>query len=329
MRRPGRGRSMDSPPPKERTMAATSPPEQPAPAPVRVPPDFPVTWESPEAERLFWTIDRVHFPDPLTPLEYDVFTDCFERGFNPGFERYDVPLRVACRRVNTYFYQAMIPLPLPPDEASALASRSEAALEAAMGRLDELWRERWLPEVEEHLAYWEAFDLPNASLPALREHYEGTLRRARRMWVVHFEQTLPVYLALSLFGELYAGIFPGAGALDAYRLLQGLDNKTVQSGRALWRLSRDVLASPTLRAVFARAASSEVVPALARTAEGGAFLAELRAYLDEHGRRGDKWDLVAPRWTEDPTPAITNLKDYVAQPGRDLEAEAAALGAER
>ena len=46
---------------------------------------------------------------------------------------------------------------------------------------------------------------------------------------------LPAYLAVSEFDELYRGLFPEAGPLDSYRLLEGLPNLTVEVGQAAGR----------------------------------------------------------------------------------------------
>ncbi len=61
--------------------------EQHGPAPgeqMPVPPDFPVVWENPGDEQLFWMHDAMHFPDPLTLLDDDALIRTLERH---GFTR--------------------------------------------------------------------------------------------------------------------------------------------------------------------------------------------------------------------------------------------------
>ena len=36
---------------------------------IPTPPDFPVVWENPDEERLFWSRDAMHFPKPVNALE--------------------------------------------------------------------------------------------------------------------------------------------------------------------------------------------------------------------------------------------------------------------
>jgi len=72
------------------------------------------------------------------------------------------------------------------------------------------------------------------------------------------------------------------------------------------------------------------VAALEGSDEGRAFLVALRAYLDEHGRRGSNFfDLARPSWIEDPAPVIDNLKGYLGNADYDVEAQEADLAAER
>jgi pyruvate,water dikinase len=136
-------------------------------------------------------------------------------------------------------------------------------------------------------------------------------------------------MAVSTFEEFYSDLFESEGAFDAYRLLQGLDNKTFESGRMLWRLSRRALEMPELRKVLEERAAVDVVPALEGSSEGREFLTELGAYLDEYGHQGDKWGVSYPTWLENPTPVIKMLKDYMSQSGGGPDEELTTLVAER
>ena len=46
--------------------------------PIPASPDFPVVWDDPDDERLFWTRDAMHFPNSVNVLE-DEFLRAFER----------------------------------------------------------------------------------------------------------------------------------------------------------------------------------------------------------------------------------------------------------
>ncbi len=275
----------------------------------------------PADESLFWQQDTMHFPDPLAPMEFAMIQRAVGHGFTHGARAYDAPIdRIEVRTIDGYEYQSMVPVTGTPDEMAAQGARAETAVRAAIGRLDALWSEQILPEVREHLGFWDAFDMEGANRAAFASHVAQTWARVERVWELHFEVVLPAYLAVSEFDELYRGLFPDAGPLDSYRLLEGLPNMTVEVGQALWTLSRRALATGGVRDVLMSQPATEVPAALYATSEGRAFLAELEAYLDAYGRRADKWTIVAPSWTEVPTPAIERLQDFVRMPAAEAPA---------
>jgi pyruvate,water dikinase len=138
---------------------------------------------------------------------------------------------------------------------------------------------------------------------------------------------------MSSFEDLHHDLFGDEDAAGAYRLLQGFDNKVLETDRALWRLSNEVRAVPAVQAIFAGKAPPDVVPALAQLPEGQAFLTRLQAFLDEYGQRSadsNCFELGSPHWwIDDPTPVITHLQDYMARPDHNPEPERAAMAATR
>src|SRR5215210_1880360 len=297
---------------------------------IPVPLDFPVVWENPDDEQLFWMHDAMHFPDPLTMLDDDVLIRTLERhGFTRAAEFYEIPIRAHPRRINTYHYVAMVPLTASPEEMEAIGKRSQEKVETVMYQLSDLWREEFLPETKQYLEYWDGFDLHGASMPELLSHLDETTNRLVRLWEIHFRVVIPMGLAPSMFEEFYGDLFGTEDPFEAYRLLQGFNNKTVESGQMLWQLSRKALGMPEVRKILEEKSAAEVPVALEESAEGREFLADLRAYLDEYGHRGDKWGLSYPTWVEDPTPVIKMLKDYVTQPAGGPGEKPTELAAER
>ena len=297
-------------------------------------PGFPVAWQQhPDDAKLFWQHDPMHFPDPLAPMEAAMLQRTLGPGFGYGARTYNAPIeRVEVRAVNGYLYQAMVPVKGTPEEMAALGQRAEQAIQGVVGRLGELWDDEVLPEVCEHLDAWESFDLVGASRAELVAHLDDTWARLQRVWELHFVTVLPVYLAISEWDELYRGLFPDSGPLDSYKLLEGMPNMTVEVGQELWQLSRRALATDEVRRVLEDVPSSEVPAALEASAEGRAFLADLREYLDHYGRRADKWTITAPSWTEDPTPAIESLRDFARRSDADapgVMTQLASVGRER
>ncbi len=304
--------------------------EQPAPSPISHPPNFPVAWGHPDDKGLLWTLDRMHLADPVHPLGVPFFRFVYEDGINFAAQVYEWPFRSRTCRINTYNYWTFVPPVAPPEEVEAQNMCSKDKLEAVMGRLSEVWRTELLPEIQRYLADWEAFDLPGATMPHLCAHLEKTVARAKRIWEIHFLIAFPFIVAMSIYDDLSSDLFANESAVDAFRLLRGFDNKSLETDRALRELSHKALALPEVCKVVEECVAADVLPALERSKEGQAFLAEVRAYLREYGQRGQKFDcLCAPSWIEDPTPVIKNLKDYVRDRDRDPLAEMAALAAER
>jgi pyruvate,water dikinase len=294
---------------------------------IEPPPNFPVVWERPDDAQLFWHHERMHFPDPVTPLSEDVWAVCLN-GCNRTMAVYDLGLRQIGRRINSYHYEAIVPLEASPEEQTAQSARSAEKLEAAMGCLGEAWATELLPEIKAHLEFWESFDLAGASTPALIAHLGETIARTERLWEIHDLCMVPVFLAISMFDDLYRDLFGNEQALQGYGLLHGFDSKTHETDRALWQLSRQARNAPEVLQVLAEQPAGNVVPALEQSDTGRAFLASLRAFLHEYGQR-TQLALSRPRWIEEPTPAIAILQEYIAQPDRDHQAERAALAETR
>ena len=128
---------------------------------------------------------------------------------------------------------------------------------------------------------------------------------------------------------MYHDLWPQDDPLEAYQLLSGLANTTVEGNSRLNELSREALATPAVRAVFERYSPAEVEDELKKSGDGRAFWRKFEEYLATYGHRNDNTYLDRPTWLEDPTPAIQALKDHVARPDRDLDAELAAVARRR
>ena len=302
---------------------------QAMPVPVRIvaPPEFPVTWASPDDERSPWVHDRLHAPHSVVPLDADFWIRAYN-GFNGAAELYEMPVRARARRINTYIYSSIAPA-VPPEQMEAQGKRAEERITETFGRLERSWNDEWLPEIQSHLAWWASFDLPGASVSALRTHLEETLVRMDLLWQLHFQIVTPIYAAISQFDELYRELFPNDGAFDAYRLLQGFDNKTLETSRELWTLSRRVRASPEIQQLLDGHPPAEFMEALEKTLAGRAFKKDLQAHLDVYGQRGDTWGFSYPSWIEDPLPVIRNLQDSASLAVRDTTNEQGNLVAEQ
>lgn len=291
--------------------------EPPKPVAIPTPPDFPIEWAQPEDQHLPLMRDRQHSPGPVTPLTGQVHERHFAGGSTTGFQRAGQPLRAMVRRINAYYYLAILPS-VPPEQMPEVAPAAEAGARTAIERFVDRWDNEWVPEVQGYYQQWESFDLGGASLAQLLEHLDWSLTTFERFWAIHMEVAIPFMLAPSMFQDLYADLFESDEPLDAYALLQGIDNRSLMADRALWALGRAAAAEPSVAAVIRDTPTANVLPALEGSDEGRAFLATLQSYLAEFGRRSDTViELADPSWVESPGPVIDNLKHYLAPDARD------------
>lgn len=286
----------------------------PAPQAPPVPDDFPVRWDG-QDHRLTWEFDQTNFPHQVAPLEAELVSGAVARGLSHAARVYELPLRgFKSRAVNGYVYNAAIPLVAEPAELEELSSRSAVRLMRANASLGERWDDHFLPELRSLIAASEAIDVETATVGELLAHLRESRARLDRMWEIHFEAMLPASVAVSEFEEMCQGLFPDDDRLAAPRMLQGIDDKTAEIERELFRLSRRALDSPTVARVLEEEDAADVPARLAESDAGQAFLAVLRAHLDDYGHRGATWGLSSPSFIEDPTPVIEDLKDHVTQP---------------
>jgi len=292
-----------------------------------VPKNFPVTWADPAEEALLWEIDQVHFASQTHPLVRD-FGLQLNRGFNAAAETLKLPIRWRKKYVNTYDYMATVPA-VPLDQMEAQTGQALQALDEAMHTLHDTWNDVFLPEIQEHLRFWEAFDLSKADMATLLEHLDQTVKRFERLWKLHFLVVLPMYFGISQFDDLYQDLFEHEDPLKVYRLLQGFDNKTLASDRSLWELSQRARLVPSVNDAFLHRPAQHILGALQRDADAQAFLDALGVHLEHYGRRANQWSLSDVSWIEDPTPLLDTLKEYVRHPPPNPATETEKLARQR
>lgn len=274
--------------------AARSRPWPPPVAEVLAATDFPVTWEDPADADIYWTRDVMHYPHQVTPLDFDIGKVANTPGRAEALHRYwGLPQWPLGRLVNTFQYGGTV-LAVPPAEAAERSELADRRCLSMCHRAGLIWEE-WQPEIEFHIARWRAFDLPGANTDELLRHFDDSLVRLRRAWYIHFLVTRPSLMAMDQFNCLYAELFPEASSLEPLRLLRGGDNKTVETGRELWKLSR-----------------------ILGTAE---FPAELDAFLQAYGHRADSLAITDLSWIEDPSSVLAQVRAFAANPDRDPSLE--------
>ncbi len=282
--------------------------------PVPVPESFPLSWPNPSMEALFWSWDQVHFPHPLTPLTATAEVPAFAEGSTRGFRALAMPLDIRCLVVNGYCYMTNAfdeePAGFPPPWWPAVEQEFERRLPV----LTQTWEREFLPEVQAINQRLRDFDYAGATLEELFAFMDEARRQRVHAWDLHMQVVIPVMGAASRFTELFTQLLGQPRDHEPYLLLQGFENMTVESGKALWRLSRRALRQPAVARVLTETALDRRVEELQRSPEGRAFWQELQGYLDEYGWRSDAFELADPAWAEDASIPLAALRDLIRSP---------------
>lgn len=293
----------------------------PQPRPIELPAEFPIEWPDPAMAHAPWQQDRMHVPAPITPMS-TWWSTIFARGFSQGLADYSVPMGVSTARLNSYFYMAIAPN-VPPEQMAEMGQRSEALIQQALPVFWHRWENEWLPEIQNMWADWGTHDLAGKDDEELKATVARAVELYERIWHIHFELMLPPMIGVSLFQDAYTDLFPDAPPLSAYELLQGFDNVSLEAGRRLRALALRAGDNASLRALIDETSTDQLWERLGTTEEGRAFREQLSDYLHTYGRRSDTvQELADPSWTENPQPALDNLKAYI----RDQEDPDETLG---
>ncbi len=282
--------------------------------PLPVPDHFPVQWPEPAMQSLYWIWDQVHHPHPKTPLSATFEASAFSEGTTHGFQALAMPINYHTFVANGYWYDAMEFLEKAATFPPPWWPRVEQEFLRRLPLLTQTWEREYLPEVQAMNQRLRDFDCAGASTPELLAFIDETHRLRVRAWELHMLAVIPVIGAASRFAEVYEQFLGRPDGSEPYLMLQGFENLTVESGKALWQLSRRALAEPTIARLIADTPVQQLPEELPRSPEGRAFWEEFRRYLDKHGWRSDAFELADPAWVEDPTIPLNTLQDFLQAP---------------
>ncbi len=278
-----------------------------------VPESFPFEWPEPGLEAHFWTWDQVHQPHPVTPLTATYESTAMSEGSTRGFQALAMPMNFVNISINGYVYGSMqmlkpadsFPPPWWPDVEAQFMQRLPVLMQT--------WENEYLPEVQAENQRIRTENYAALSLDALLAFVERTREQRKRMWDVHMQVVMPVMGVASRFAETFEQLL-GKSDGEPYLLLQGFENKSVESGKALWELSRRVLSKPNVAKTIAETPREEVADAVQATPDGQELWEDLQRYLADYGWRSDAFELADPAWIEDPSIPLSTLRDYLNAP---------------
>ena len=280
------------------------------PGPIQAPENFPVHWPDPAMAERSWTWDQMHNPHPLTPLTHTLESPCFCEGSTRGFQAVGMPVRFYAIALNGYNYGHMEFLEPADEFPPPWWPRVEQEFLARLPGLTQTWENDYLPQVQAFNSELRDFDYAGASLDDLLAFLEQARQKRIHMWDLHMQAVIPVMGAASRFAETCEQLLGAAAKSEAYLMLQGFENKTVESGKAMWALSRR--APPSAAKLLAETPVAEIASAL--RASEPSYWAEVERYLEQYGWRSDAFELADPAWTEDPQVPLTQLREMLHAP---------------
>ena len=286
-------------------------------------PAFPTDWTTIRVEGAPYTHDPMHFPFPVSPLMAST-SDAFARGYTAAANEYTLPIQeFQIWHANHYRFERILPM-VPATEAEA--AEQGALLETTMRREIERMIDRWFGEHRPRIV---------ALQERLRElRPRGTSPREvlamldeaasihRELWTIHFRIAFPMLLAMQLYREFHADVF-GESGMDAENLMRGSVSESIAAGFGLADLARRARELGIADIVLTTPDDS-LMAALAATEPGATFLHELDTYLEDYGLRQDLFDFMMPTWQEDPSFALSSVRNYL-RTGHDPRADHAEI----
>lgn len=281
-----------------------------------------------------WYLDEAHSIPPWTPL----FAWSWVHGNHYGdlwaAESIGLPRcrGTDWREIDGCAYMSPV-LVTDEQRARQRESRFREHLKLFIQDYDHVWKDV-IHELTTHYNEFKAFDVDNSPNYKLYDHLEQVFRFNFRVWALHSWMMYSVYELYSLFEDVCR---EQIGIDDTsplwHRLMRGFDNKLFEGDRWLWRLYERTV-ELGLDPVFSNNRDEQVVAALEETERGRGWLDEprgFREFLQEHGWRLPRMmEFNCKAWIEDPTPAISFIKQYLAKGGNfELDAGRKQLDEER
>jgi pyruvate,water dikinase len=286
-----------------------------------IPEDFPVVWESDEEKALLWRWDNIHSPLPSSPMTDSLWDAGVWAGAAEASKELGRSGRNLRRRINGFSYSAT---PSDPQDKAQKATQ-HAAMHRAVARTRRRWDREFLPAIERDLARMRGTDLDSATDSDLLEHLDESLKLHTTHWYYHFLVVSPLSVAVERMATLYREAMGSVPDEEPYVLLQGIDNKSLETDREIRRLAGVARDNSTVTHLFSQWSSDgSLMDSLAGEPECSGFLKELESFLAVYGYRPTGFDYVYPAWIEDPSFVLLMIKSCLASPPASLEDERAA-----
>lgn len=275
----------------------------------------------------FWFLDELHLPEALTPLFASYMAPSISIGTERAYETLKLPIHQFRIKIkDSHYYQFNVPY---KGDMNARIAENMATEGARFATLSErFWgymNNELVPQFEKMDNYRKNGFTLSQSRDILTELFDFY----NLCWERHFECVMPrgsLGLALE---DAYTKLTGDTNATIVYDFVEGVMNKSLETDREIWKLAQVVKGDEALANIFATTAPKALKEALAQTAAGQAFLAQVQQVMDIYGWRiAISHEFANETWYENPAYALEIIAKYV-QKDNDFEAEFAKVVATR
>lgn len=294
-------------------------------------PGFEFDEEADLAQSPAWFLDGTHSVPPWTPLFGWFWINFCRHGMQYGAETLSLP---TVKGWDWRFKNGGGYLTLLLVKTEAEQKLREQRFKIAMRPFIEDYDGLWHSQLQEILGLYEGLkklDLDKASNIEVLANFEQTINVCRRMWEVHMYMMYGTYTAYILFENMCRELL---GIDDTnplfHKLITGFDNKVLQVDKTIWGFSQKAT-KLGLADIILRSEPKDIAANIEAAPNGHGFMESFRAFLNEDGWRMQRMsEMNMPTWIEDPTPPLTNLKQFLVKGGGfNLEDERAKVSKER
>lgn len=259
-----------------------------------------------------WFLDATHSVPPWTPMFSWFWVNFCRHGMQHAAETLSLPSVKGWdwRIYRGGGYLAVLTVN-SREERKAREHKFQQAILPLIKDYDGLWSS-FLQEMFSKYEQIKSLDVDNASQIDLLENFEFIINTCRRMWEIHMYMMYGTYTAYTLFEKMcytLAGIDDTCSTFHS--LIAGFDNKVFQVDRHLWNFSVQAK-EYGLDKIFLDSDPSEIEEKLKSSQEGMSFWHDFYEFLLEDGWRMQRMaEINEPTWIEDPTPALSNVKQFL------------------
>ena len=255
--------------------------------------DFPIEWEPGEKE-LFWILDDLHCPNPVSPLFFDIggwWLTC-----DHMFRRFGTPFASdwIAKNINGYVYTAAVPanpairvdgmeyealytprVPKDPEYAGKIGGYLGWVLPHYAEHFLDWWRDRLRPELERNFARLDEFDTDAASMLDLAVLFEDAIDIHDRAWKIHWMLNFAQFSSTTALNATIEEVHGEADPGLMGRLQSSVEDRNWDSIEDLWKMKEEIKDDAELRAAFEGGETArDVLAALEGSERGRRFVEE-------------------------------------------------------